>query len=87
MMSQQDIQNAVEAITAMRPEMQNANKREPKSNQIATKRMTDIQFQLEMAAIMRDETPDGSAFFFSKTEPVKGGNKNANFNPYRGEVK
>jgi hypothetical protein len=86
-MNQEEIKNAVEGVMAMRPEQYQPNTRVPKSKQVATRRMTDIEFQQEMAAIMRDEIPNGTAYFFNNTEPAKGGNKNINFNPYRGEVK
>jgi hypothetical protein len=86
MMSANDIHNAVDGIMALRPERA-VTKREPRKSSTTASRMTDVQFQLEIAAIMKDEQIEGSAYFFSNTEPQKCGNKNLSFNPYRGEVK
>jgi hypothetical protein len=73
MMTPEEIQHAVEGVMAIRPEGSGVQ-RERKSP-VTAKRMTDMEFQLEMAAIMRDEIPNGSAYFFNRTEPAKGGNR------------
>jgi hypothetical protein len=54
MMSANDIHNAVDGIMAMRPERA-VTKRELRKSSTTASRMTDMQFQLEIAAIMKDE--------------------------------
>ncbi|MCG3727294.1 hypothetical protein [Vibrio cincinnatiensis] len=86
MMSQEQIQKAVEGIMALRPVGTKPRTTEPKRpNQL--KRISDMQFQQELAAIMRDEECATSVYFFNNSDASKGGRKNINFNPYVGQGK
>ncbi|EGR2081278.1 hypothetical protein [Vibrio cholerae] len=85
MMTFEEKCKAVEAVLALRPKA-SANQRE-KNNPDTLKRMSDLQFQRELMAIMNDEPVNTSAFFFRNSEPSKGGQKNDTFNPYRGLAK
>ncbi|ELV8603626.1 hypothetical protein QNE25_002445 [Vibrio vulnificus] len=81
MMSQKEIQKAVEGVMALRPAGTKPHTTEPKRPS-QLKRMSDAQFQQEIAAIMRDEVRATSVNFFSNSDASKGGRKNLKFNLY-----
>lgn len=72
-MTQEEINKAVDGVMELRPAV--------------TQRMSDLQFQQEMAAIMENEPVVGSAFYFRNNDESKGGRKNLSFNPYHCGVK
>ncbi|MCA3991406.1 hypothetical protein [Vibrio vulnificus] len=86
MMSQEEIQKSVEGVMALRPAGTKPRTTEPKRPS-QLKRMSDAQFQQELAAIMRDEECATSVNFFSNSDASKGGRKNLKFNPYVGQGK
>ncbi len=80
MMTTEEKMKAVEGVMALRPasrKLSHENK-----NPETMKRMSDLEFQREMTAIMNDEAPTASAYFFRNSEPQKGGSKNSSFNSY-----
>ncbi|MCU8175834.1 hypothetical protein M2H29_13345 [Vibrio vulnificus] len=81
MMSQEEIQKAVEGVMALRPAGTKPRTTEPKRPS-QLKRMSDAQFQQELAAIMRDEECATSVNFFNNHDVTKAGRKNLNFNLY-----
>ncbi len=85
-MTQKEISRAVEGVMELRPAGAHLPKDQPKDSTI-TQRMSDVQFQQEIAAIMENEPVLGSAFYFHNQDQSKGGRKNLNFNQYRGGVK
>ncbi|MDW2310593.1 hypothetical protein [Vibrio sp. 1075] len=85
-MTQEEINKAVDGVMELRPAGTRLPKDQPKDS-IITQRMSDVQFQQELAAIMENEPALGSAFYFRNQDVSKGGRKNLNFNRYPGEVK
>ncbi|MDW2321285.1 hypothetical protein R7127_13465 [Vibrio sp. 1159] len=85
-MTQEEINRAVDGVMELRPTGTRLPKEQPKDSTV-TQRMSDVQFQQELAAIMKDETLVGSAFYFRNQDVSKGGRKNLNFNRYPGGVK
>ncbi|MDW6016744.1 hypothetical protein SBW85_03045 [Vibrio plantisponsor] len=85
MMTIEEKMKAVEGVMALRPASSKLS-RENK-NPETMKRMSDLEFQREMNAIMNDEAPKASAYFFRNSEPQKGGSKNSSFNSYAGADK
>lgn len=81
-MTDEELTKAVEGVMALRPEP--SKRHETTRDPSLLKRMDALQFQREMEAIMRDENPHTSAFFFTNTDASKGGKKNLTFNPYLG---
>ena len=81
MMDQEEIQKATARVMALRPESKKLRKAEPRST-CQLKRMNRLQLQQEIDAIMQDEIPNASAFFFRNNDASKGGRKNIKFNPY-----
>ncbi|WP_158138694.1 hypothetical protein [Vibrio metschnikovii] len=82
-----DIQKAVEGVMALRPGPSLANQRSNRDTRKAEalKRISDLEFQNEMKAIMEGDQSSKSLFFFSNTDASKGGRKNASFNMYAGK--
>lgn len=82
-----DIQKAVEGVMALLPSpslvSQRSNRDTRKTETL--KRISDLEFQNEMKAIMEGDQSSKSLFFFSNTDASKGGRKNASFNMYAGE--
>lgn len=85
-MTQEEINKAVDGVMELRPVGAHLPKEQPKDSTV-TQRMSDVQFQQELAAIMANEPALGSAFYFRNQDVSKGGRKNLNFNRYPGEVK
>ncbi|HCG7649472.1 TPA: hypothetical protein NJ443_003700 [Vibrio parahaemolyticus] len=85
-MTQEEINKAVDGVMELRPAGTRLPKDHPKDSSV-TQRMSDVQFQQELAAIMENEPALGSAFYFRNQDVSKGGRKNLNFNRYPGEVK
>ncbi|MBY8010474.1 hypothetical protein KW471_19600 [Vibrio fluvialis] len=85
-MTQEEINKAVDGVIELRPVGTRLPKAQPK-NPTVTQRMSDLQFQQEMAAIMENEPVVGSAFYFRNHDESKGGRKNLSFNPYHGGIK
>ncbi|MFG0473743.1 hypothetical protein [Vibrio sp. YQ_10] len=85
-MTQEEINKAVDGVMELRPAGTRLPKDQPKDSTI-TQRMSDAQFQQELAAIMENEPALGSAFYFRNQDVSKGGRKNLNFNRYPREVK
>lgn len=85
-MTQEEINKAVNGVMELRPAGTRLPKDQPKDS-IITQRMSDVQFQQELAAIMENEPALGSAFYFRNQDASKGGRKNLNFNRYPSGVK
>ena len=85
-MTQEEINRAVDGVMELRPAGTRLLREQPKDSTV-TQRMSDVQFQQEIAAIMENEPALGSAFYFRNHDVSKGGRKNLNFNRYPGEVK
>lgn len=85
MMTTEEKMKALEGVMELRPTSRERNKEH--KNPATMKRMSDLEFRREMQAIMNDEAPNTSAFFFSTSEPQKGGSKNSSFNAYAGTDK
>ncbi|MFZ6039730.1 hypothetical protein ACOV11_04385 [Vibrio natriegens] len=85
-MTQEEINRAVDGVMELRPAGTRLPKEQSKDSTI-TQRMSDVQFQQELAAIMENEPALGSAFYFRNQDVSKGGRKNLNFNRYPGGVK
>ncbi len=85
MMTTEEKMKAVEGVMALRPASSKFS-RENK-NPETMRRMNDLEFRREVEAIMNDEAPNTSAFFFRNSEPQKGGSKNTSFNSYAGADK
>ncbi|PNH99572.1 hypothetical protein [Vibrio diazotrophicus] len=84
-MTKQEKMKAVEGVMALRPASSKLS-RENK-NPETMRRMSDLEFRREVEAIMNDEAPTASAYFFRNSEPQKGGSKNSSFNSYAGADK
>ncbi|HCM0844930.1 TPA: hypothetical protein N2782_002936 [Vibrio parahaemolyticus] len=85
-MTQEEINRAVDGVMELRPAGTHLPKEQP-NNSAVKQRMSDVQFQQELAAIMENEPALGSAFYFRNHDVSKGGRKNLNFNRYPGGVK
>ncbi|PNH99268.1 hypothetical protein [Vibrio diazotrophicus] len=84
-MTQEEINKATDDVMELRPTGTRSPK-EPPKNPTVTQRMSDIQFQKEMAAIMENEPVVGSAFYFRNMDAGKA-RKNMKFTPYHSGVK
>lgn len=82
-----DIQKSVEGVMALRPAPSLANQRSNRDTRKTEtlKRISDLEFQNEIKAIMEGDQSSKSLFFFSNTDASKGGRKNASFNMYAGK--
>ncbi|HHF2936980.1 TPA: hypothetical protein ACPJ0F_001049 [Vibrio diabolicus] len=85
-MTQEEINRAVDGVMELRPIGTRLPKEQP-NNSAVKQRMSDVQFQKELAAIMENKPVLGSAFYFCNQDVTKGGRKNLNFNRYPGGVK
>ncbi|MGY2573722.1 hypothetical protein [Vibrio sp. C8] len=77
-MTEEEIAKAVQGVMELRPTAPRSN-HEPTKSLSVMKRMSDVQFQQELQAIMKDEPAIGSAFYFTNLDPNKA-RKNMKFN-------
>lgn len=86
MMDHDEIQKAVEGVMALRPK-NSIHPQLKKRSPDVVRRLNEIEFQQEMAAIADGELNGSSAYFFRNRHAPKSSKKNQHFNPYSGLTK